>query len=447
MYLPSATILALMASSTNAFVPRYQQQPSFSARSINSKNKPLGAMVDPSMFHDMHTHFDSIQSAFSSIAISDEEITAIADTVSDAVAPAVSAISDAVTSVPPEAADVAADASQNSGFFGFLTGPIEFILQGIHAVLVGMGMDENSWGISIVAMTVIIKLVTYPLTKTQLESTTRMQQLQPEIKGIQAKYQSNPEVMNQKIAEVYQTNQVNPLAGCLPAIVQLPVFIGLYRAVLDLAKENKLDQPFLFLPNLEGPTYGADPSSGSDWLFKNWVDGVPSLGWEDTAAFLSIPIILVVSQSISQKLMQPKDMTPEQEAAQNNIVLKLLPLLIGWFSINVPAALGVYWITNNFITTALSVQIRTSLENNPPVMASSGAASTTVTPPTPTFTPAPLREKPSGFATAEPLEGEMNVITDAEIIENEDEDVGFEASTISDKPKKKRRGKKGKKKN
>lgn len=170
-------------------------------------------------------------------------------------------------------------------------------------------------------------------------------------------------------------------------------------------------------------------------LYTYRVDGVPSLGWEDTTAFLSIPIILVVSQFVSQKLMQPKDMTPEQEAAQNNVVLKFLPLLIGWFSINVPAALGVYWITNNFITTALSVQIRTSLENNPPVMASSGAASTTVAPPTPTFTPAPLREKPSGFATAEPLEGEMNVITDAEIIEDENEDVGFEASSISNEPK------------
>ena len=76
--------------------------------------------------------------------------------------------------------------------------------------------------------------------------------------------------MNQKIAEVYQKNEVNPLAGCIPSIVQIPVFIGLYRAVLNLAKENALDEPFLFLPNLEGPTYGADPAHGSDWLFKNW---------------------------------------------------------------------------------------------------------------------------------------------------------------------------------
>jgi YidC/Oxa1 family membrane protein insertase len=94
--------------------------------------------------------------------------------------------------------------------------------------------------------------------------------LQPSIKAVQAKYQSNPEVMNQKIAELYQANEVNPLAGCLPAIVQIPVFIGLYRAVLTLAKENKLDEPFFFLPNLEGPTYGADPAHGSDWILSGW---------------------------------------------------------------------------------------------------------------------------------------------------------------------------------
>ena len=76
--------------------------------------------------------------------------------------------------------------------------------------------------------------------------------------------------MNQKIAEVYQTEGVNPLAGCIPALIQLPVFIGLYRAVLNLAKENALDEPFLWLPSLEGPTYGADPTAGSDWILKNW---------------------------------------------------------------------------------------------------------------------------------------------------------------------------------
>jgi YidC/Oxa1 family membrane protein insertase len=76
--------------------------------------------------------------------------------------------------------------------------------------------------------------------------------------------------MNQKIAEFYKDNEINPLAGCLPSLAQIPIFIGLYRAVLELAKENQLDEAFLWLPNLEGPTSGADPATGSDWILKGW---------------------------------------------------------------------------------------------------------------------------------------------------------------------------------
>lgn len=169
-----------------------------------------------------------------------------------------------------EAVAQAATADQGNGWFGFLTVPIEGLLQLIHSALVAVGVSADAWGVSIIMLTVLIKVLTFPLTKTQLESTTKMQAMQPAIKELQAKYQSNPEVMNQKIAEFYQANEINPLAGCIPSFAQIPVFIGLYRAVLTLAKENKLDEPFLWLPNLEGPTYGADPAHGSDWILKGW---------------------------------------------------------------------------------------------------------------------------------------------------------------------------------
>lgn len=198
--------------------------------------------------------------------------------------------------------------------------------------------------------------------------------------------------MNQKIAEMYQTNNVNPLAGCIPSLVQIPVFIGLYRAVLELAKDNKLDEPFLWLPNLEGPVYGADPTKGSSWLFEGWTNGTPSLGWDDTIAFLILPVFLVISQFISMEIMTPKD-----SQQQGNFVLKLLPLMIGWFSLNVPAALCLYWVTNNIVTTATSVIIRNSIKMEP---VSVGGGSAVATPPTRSeiFAPSPLREKPAGFS-------------------------------------------------
>jgi len=385
-------------------------------------------MVDPSAFNDLTQHLDSIQAAFSSNLLSD--VDAIAAVAAD---PAVAVATD-----------------PGNGWFGFLTEPIEALLMGIHSGLVSGGINSNSWGLSIALLTLTIKLVTYPLTKQQLESTSKMQSLQPMVKEIQAKYASNAEVMNQKVSAVYKENEVNPLAGCLPAIVQLPVFIGLYRAVLTLAKENKLDEPFLWLPSLEGPTYGADPASGSQWILSGWVDGIPSLGWADTAAFLSIPIFLVISQSISQKLMQPKNQTDEQAEQANNIVIKLLPLLIGWFSLNVPSALGIYWVSNNLITTALTVQIRSALDANPPQVGVSSGGGATMSVPTPTtssaFTPAPLREKPAGFASAA-SEGSDDItpITamaiDAEVVD----DVNNEPP-LAPKSKSKKRGKKKRRK-
>lgn len=250
-----ALALSLLAASAEAFAPTSSRssalvQPTRQVSASSSTSSRLAFGVDPSQFSDISHHLNSLQDAMSSISLADA-----ADVAGDAV---------------QDAADAVGKSSSNSGWFGFLTVPIMGLLEMIHSALVAVGVNTNAWGISIILLTVMIKAATFPLTKQQLESTTKMQAMSPAIKEIQAKYQSNPEVMNQKIAEFYQVNEINPLAGCLPSLAQIPVFIGLYRAVLDLASSNKLDEPFLFLPNLEGPTYGAGPAHGTDWLFQGW---------------------------------------------------------------------------------------------------------------------------------------------------------------------------------
>jgi YidC/Oxa1 family membrane protein insertase len=241
------------------------------------------------------------------------------------------------------------------------------------------------------------------------------------MKAVQAKYQSNPEVMNQKIAELYQANEVNPLAGCLPTFAQIPVFIGLYRSVLALANENILDEPFLWLPSLEGPIYGADPTKGASWLFDNWANGVPSLGWEETAAFLVLPIVLVLSQFISMEIMTPKEQKESQPA-----FLKVLPLMIGYFSLNVPSALSVYWVTNNFITTATSMIIRNGLKTEPATVGATIDTTAEIQSNVSAFTPPPIREKPEGFGASSSSMGGVTPITSTdEVI---DADVVSEVS-------------------
>ncbi|GMI18986.1 hypothetical protein TeGR_g7273, partial [Tetraparma gracilis] len=268
-------------------------------------------------------------------------------------------------------------------------------------------------------------------------------------------YQSNPEVMNQQVAKMYQDAEVNPLSGCVPSLVQLPVFIGLYRAVLNLAKSNKLDEPFLFLPSLEGPTYGADPAHGSDWIKAGWeggfLTGTPPLGWHDTLAYLAIPVFLVVSQSFSQSLLQPPK-SDDPNAPDTSAVLKFLPLLIGWFSLNVPSALGCYWVANNLVSTAITLQIKSQFPPPAAAPAAPDAVGTYKPPPPQTTFSAPSRPAPSGFGDSSgggggaspgsPKPLTETVVVDAEV----SGEVGDEGEGAVDAAAAARTGGKGKKK-
>lgn len=123
--------------------------------------------IDPSAIHDLSQHHavaaDSINHFFSSLMISD------LDTAVDAAATI------PMDAAPGAATDAAAAAANDNGWFGFLTGPIESLLKLIHNVLTSVGLSEDAWGVSIIAMTVLIKALTFPLTKSQLESTNKMQ--------------------------------------------------------------------------------------------------------------------------------------------------------------------------------------------------------------------------------------------------------------------------------
>lgn len=213
----------------------------------------------------------------------------------------------------------------------------------------------GAYGASIILFTAGVKLALLPVTYKQMESAQRLQALAPKAKELKEKYGRNKALLNQLTAKLYEDAEVNPLAGCLPALAQIPIFIALYRSLLNLASNSDFNEPFLWLPSLAGPLYGQQ--RGMDWLTQNWVDGIPSLGWHDTVAFLSIPVILIVTQSISQNLLSPP--TPDDpKAQQTQRILKYLPFMVGYFSLSVPSGLGLYWITNNLISTSISLAIK-----------------------------------------------------------------------------------------
>lgn len=195
-----------------------------------------------------------------------------------------------------------------------------------------------------------------------------MQRLAPLQQKINAKYPSKEEeqTKNQLLSQLFQAANVNPLAGCLPALVQIPIFISLYRALTNLVAENKLDEPFLWIPDLEGPIYTKPTAEAANWI-KSIFTGTPELGWHDTIAFLSLPLILFVSQSVSMKILQPprdpnRAMTEQEQFSQN--ILNYLPVIVAFFAINVPAGLSVYWIINNALTTLITVAVKATIKDD-----------------------------------------------------------------------------------
>jgi YidC/Oxa1 family membrane protein insertase len=157
----------LMIGGSTAFAPVR-----FGASRLATTARSFG--VDPHFFHDLPQHVDALKDAFSTINLADAvdvaDVVPTPDVIPTPDIAAVTAASDTATDTAAAAAS-----SSGNGWFGFLTGPIEGLLQVIHSVLVAVGLSANSWGVSIFFMTVIIKLLTFPLTKTQLESTNKMQ--------------------------------------------------------------------------------------------------------------------------------------------------------------------------------------------------------------------------------------------------------------------------------
>eukprot|EP00428_Durinskia_dybowskii_P048192 CAMPEP_0170348010 /NCGR_PEP_ID=MMETSP0116_2-20130129/75271_1 /TAXON_ID=400756 /ORGANISM="Durinskia baltica, Strain CSIRO CS-38" /LENGTH=445 /DNA_ID=CAMNT_0010601845 /DNA_START=101 /DNA_END=1438 /DNA_ORIENTATION=+ len=200
--------------------------------------------------------------------------------------------------------------------------------------------------------------------------------LKPYMTEIREKFKDNKDAQNRAIAKLYEDANQNPLAGCLVSLAQLPIFLGLYRGVRLLAIDGELDEPFLFIPSLQGPVSAESDYRGLDWLLQGWqqtADGgwVPSLGWETTLAFMVMPVVLVLGQSLSMRILTPPidDSMGKEEREQmekSQVILKFLPLLIGFFSLQVPAGLTIYWFTSNFFTLAQSLAVRAYYKANPP---------------------------------------------------------------------------------
>jgi len=188
-----------------------------------------------------------------------------------------------------------------------------------------------NFGAAIIIMTLMVKLVTFPLNNKQIKSAKRMQVLQPEMKKIQQKYKDDKEKQNKAVQEFMKENNMNPLAGCLPLLVQFPVLIGVFRLLRepDLFLDMEVINPYLFQASETINLLHMPMSTLS----------VESFFSEISILYL-FPIIAGATTFLYSKMSMPTD-------SSQKMLLYMMPVMITVFSFNFPVGLVIYWIMNN----------------------------------------------------------------------------------------------------
>jgi YidC/Oxa1 family membrane protein insertase len=241
-----------------------------------------------------------------------------------------------------------------------------------------------SWGFSIVLLTICVRALLIPLTVKQFGSMQRLQQLQPELKALQAKYKDDKERQQQEMMRFYKENKVNPLGSCLPMVAQIPVFIGLFYMLRKSLRQDicpgiqkAYQQTYALKHHISlhaaaGQTVQCGPRGGAGFLFVN------DLTNKAAGATLIVLIVLYIgSQLASSLMMSSATMDPTQRK-----LMLFMPLIFVLFVINFPAGVLVYWITTNTWTMAQQFVIRRRIGPVKAVGAgaAAAAASTSVVP-------------------------------------------------------------------
>lgn len=200
------------------------------------------------------------------------------------------------------------------GLWGF-----DWLGQLMSAALRFLFSFTHSWGIAIILFTLLIRLLLHPLNKKQMDSMKGMQAIQPELQKLQKQYKNDPQTLNMKSMELYKEKGVNPAAGCLPLLIQMPILIALFESIRGLTELK--DASFLWLPSLT--------QTG------------------DMILVIATALVTLAQTYIQQKL------TPSAAGNQNSLMLYMMPLMIIFIGRGLPAGVLLYWFTS---TTVMAIQ-------------------------------------------------------------------------------------------
>ncbi len=272
--------------------------------------------------------------------------------------------------------------------FSPLIKAFEWILVFIHDHLFGGAL---SWGLAIVGLTVVVRLVLVPLTMKQFRSMREMQMLQPQLKELQAKYKDDRQRQSEEMMKLYREHGVNPFASCLPLVLQIPILISLfYMLRTDLKLNICGPQMREYFSKQLGHTIVHNSEIPSEKLAKVGCSQVP--GGEHLAKFLFIPditlkasgvvLVVLILLYITTQLGSGLMMATSGDRNQRLLMLGL-PLIFIFFFIQYPAGLLVYWITTNIWTIGQQYYVRRRLgpPPTPPPKADKAKPSTDRRPP------------------------------------------------------------------
>lgn len=216
------------------------------------------------------------------------------------------------------------------GYFSFIGLPLLWALRLSHSF-------TGNYGLDIILLTVVIKILFLPLTKKSFETMRAMQKLQPQMAKLREQYKDDQEALNKEMMELYRRHKVNPFGGCVPMLLQFPVFIGLYQALMN-AVELRHAPFFLWIDDLSAP------------------DRLGSI----QIPFVDQPGIPVLTVFMGASMLIQQWMTPAAGDPAQQRVMMLMPLLFTFVFVNFPSGLVLYWLVNNVLTIAQQYYINRS---------------------------------------------------------------------------------------
>jgi len=230
------------------------------------------------------------------------------------------------------------------------------LMQRLTEGLKSLGVPQ-AFGWAVVCYTLGIRAILFPFVKSQMETTAKMQVLNPRVKELKEKYKDDEDRLNQEVGMLFMDLQVDPLQAIVPLLVQLPVFWGLYRGIRRLAivEYEPLREGFLWIPSLYGPGFTPDPSL--EWI-SQWqgplIELHPKVGWETFGLYALLPtVIFFAYKQVLGAATQDKEDAPK--------ILEFFPYMLGFITVELPQAMGLYIATNIASSVALTNYTKANL--------------------------------------------------------------------------------------